>query len=149
MTIGDRLKWRLEKEDWSTRHFQGLVKSEAEEGARGVSYASVYEYVEGKMEPPISFLRAAANVLHVRTAWLAFGEEPMTEQERQAPDELPEGVDVEPRWLELIGCYAASSSRRSHDGARFHLRRPETRVGHHWERFSQPLPERLGGSPTP
>jgi len=74
MSISDRLKQLLLERSWSTRRFQEEVKGRAGEGTRGVSYASVWEYVEGKTDPPLSFLRVAAEVLGVREGWLATGE---------------------------------------------------------------------------
>lgn len=80
MTISDRLKQLLAERNWSTRRFQEEVRDRAGEGTRGVSYASVWEYVEGRTDPPLSFLRVAAEVLGVREAWLASGEGPQTDK---------------------------------------------------------------------
>lgn len=79
MTISERLKELLEERKWSTRAFQEEVKRRAGEGTRGVSYASVWEYVEGRTDPPLSFLRVAAEVLDVREAWLTTGDGPRTD----------------------------------------------------------------------
>ncbi len=75
MDISGRLKAELEERDWSTRRFQQEVRQIAP-NARGTSYASVYEYVDGRTDPPLSFLAVAAKVLNLRPAWLAFGDEP-------------------------------------------------------------------------
>jgi transcriptional regulator with XRE-family HTH domain len=80
VTISDRLKQLLAERKWSTRRFQEEVRDRAGEGTRGVSYASVWEYVEGRTDPPLSFLRVAAEVLGVREAWLASGEGPQTDK---------------------------------------------------------------------
>lgn len=77
-TISDRLSQKLEATGESTRSFQQKVQAAAEEGTRGVSYASVYEYVNGQTDPPLSFLRVAAEVLGVKLAWLVTGEGPET-----------------------------------------------------------------------
>ena len=73
-SISERLRKELKARTptMSTRQFQKAVEDEAGKGTRGTSYASVYEYVEGKSktEPPLSFLRPAAKVLGVRLAWL-------------------------------------------------------------------------------
>lgn len=88
MSISERLQKELkdQKPAWTTRKFQIAVEKEAGEGARGTSYASVYEYVEGKgrTEPPLSFLRPAARVLGVSPRWLAFGGRYRTLEEEAA-----------------------------------------------------------------
>lgn len=43
-----------------------------EDGGR--TYAQINEYLQGRVEPPLEVVRAAARVLGVRPAWLAFGE---------------------------------------------------------------------------
>lgn len=80
MTISDRLSQLLAERDWSTRRFQEEVRERAGEGTRGVSYASVWEYVEGRTDPPLSFLRVAAQVLGVREAWLSSGQGPQSDK---------------------------------------------------------------------
>ena len=81
MSRAEELKAR--KPVLSTRQFQKAVEDEAGQGTRGTSYASVYEYVEGKSktEPPLSFLRPAAKVLGVRLAWLISKDGKRTEEE--------------------------------------------------------------------
>ena len=73
--IALRLRKKIAQLFASTRKFQQAVEAAAP-AATGVSYASVYAYVEGKSKapPPLPFLIAAANVLNVRPAWLAFGD---------------------------------------------------------------------------
>lgn len=80
MSISERLKQLLEQREWSTRRFQEEVRARAGKSTRGVSYSSVYEYVEGRTEPPLSFLRVAADVLGVRESWLTTGEGPKTDE---------------------------------------------------------------------
>ena len=84
MSISERLRKELARTPpTSTRQFQKAVEDEAGKGTRGTSYASVYEYVEGKSktEPPLSFLRPAAKVLGVRLAWLVSEDGKRTERE--------------------------------------------------------------------
>ena len=85
MSISERLKKELKARTpaMTTRQLQKEVEKEAGKGTRGTSYASVYEYVEGKgkAEPPLSFLRPAAEVLGIRLEFLISGEGPQTEEE--------------------------------------------------------------------
>lgn len=76
--IRERLKGKVDELFESTRQFQIALEEAAAPGTKGTSYASVYDYVEGRAKgaPPIEFLNAAAKVLNVRPAWLAFGDEP-------------------------------------------------------------------------
>ena len=84
MSISARLQAELNRPSQvlrSTRDFQKRVARTATKGARGTSYASVYDYVTGKAEPPLSFLRPAAKVLDVRLEWLITGEGDRTQSE--------------------------------------------------------------------
>jgi len=47
----------------------------------GSSYPVIHRYLRGKTTPPIEFIDAAAGLLGVRRAWLAFGEGEPTEVE--------------------------------------------------------------------
>ncbi len=87
MGIAERLKKRLKDLGWSTRRFQQEVEKVAPD-VTGTSYASVYAYVDGRTDPPLSFLTVAAQVLRVRPAWLAFGDPP----ESPAEDPVRETV---------------------------------------------------------
>lgn len=79
MTISDRLRQRMEFQGWNVSQLRERVLAIAPGESRGTSYASVHAYVNGKgPEPPLSFLRPAAEVLGVRLAWLAAGDEPPT-----------------------------------------------------------------------
>ena len=93
MDIGSRLKAEIEGREWSTRRFQQEVERIAP-GTRGTSYASVYEYVDGRTDPPLSFLTVAAKVLNVRPAYLAFGDEP------KSPVEEAMKADGRSRFME-------------------------------------------------
>lgn len=62
---------------WSMNRLSGETK------ARGSSYGSVHNYLNGKSEPPLEFLIAAADVLRVNREYLAFGRGHMTEAESE------------------------------------------------------------------
>lgn len=85
MSISERLQQELKTRTpaMSKRQLQKAVEKEAGKGTKGTSYASVYEYVEGKgkTEPPLSFLRPTADVLGVRLEWLITGDGLRTEEE--------------------------------------------------------------------
>ena len=95
MDIGSRLKAEIEGREWSTRRFQQEVERIAPD-TRGTSYASVYEYVDGRTDPPLSFLTVAAKVLNVRPAYLAFGDEP------KSPVEEAMKADGRSRFMEEV-----------------------------------------------
>lgn len=78
---GSRLKAYLERHDISVRSFQQQL---AASNVRGSAYSSVWSYLEGRVEPPMAFLEAAARELNVRIAWLAFGEGDVTEAAQEA-----------------------------------------------------------------
>lgn len=82
MSIQQRLKDEVAKEWASLRQFQQAVEK-TDPDARGVSYASVHAYVEGKEEvdPPLSFLRVAADLFGVRLGWLTTGVGPRTDDD--------------------------------------------------------------------
>jgi transcriptional regulator with XRE-family HTH domain len=40
----------------------------------GSSRTMIHQYIAGKVEPSLAFVSAAAEILGVREAWLAFGE---------------------------------------------------------------------------
>ena len=71
-TIADRLRSAVDA--WgSVRAFQGQM---AERNVPGTSTGAVYRYLNGEVEPPVSFLTAAAAVLGVSPHWLILGSEP-------------------------------------------------------------------------
>ena len=80
-TISARLRWAINRTGRSLRDVQQEL---AKRGVRGSSYASFHGYVTNPDEiPPLELLTAAADVLGVRPAWLAFNEgEPTEEGER-------------------------------------------------------------------
>ena len=75
-TISERLQEELDRLHWDIQTLKNRVSDlseEAEGKVRGVGYSSVYGYVKGAIpDPPLSFLRLAAEALGVREAWLAF-----------------------------------------------------------------------------
>ncbi|MGI9076839.1 MAG: hypothetical protein ACR2G6_05825 [Gemmatimonadaceae bacterium] len=83
--IAGRLDRVVRENDLSRRHFQRLIHAEP---GGGPGYSAVWNYVEGKKDPPVDFLLAAAKVLGVRFAWLVTGQGARTDAdaEREARD---------------------------------------------------------------
>lgn len=84
-TVAERLQQALHQwnpgtgREPSIRQFQQEL--EMRSGVRGTTYASVHSYFSGRApSPPLSFLEAAADILGVRAAWLAFDDGEMTEE---------------------------------------------------------------------
>lgn len=69
-TVASRLRSTIEARGVSIRSFQKKAK---QAGAPTSEYASVYRYVTGKVEPPLDWIRVAAELLGVPADWLAFG----------------------------------------------------------------------------
>jgi transcriptional regulator with XRE-family HTH domain len=89
---GERLARALQRgpKPMSVRALAELVGQRFGE-LRGASYGGIRQYAEGKVRHPrIDLLRAIAEVLGVRSDWLAFGEGSMTEDEEQARRAEPE-----------------------------------------------------------
>ena len=105
MSISDRLNERIDHRFRSIREFQKAVEEVATEGMRGISYGSVYQYVKGGLEPPLSFLRPAADVLGVKLGWLITGEGPRTDDEERVTryEHLGPGSLVVDEPLESMG----------------------------------------------
>lgn len=70
VTVSDRLNEALQIRGRSTRSFQQEL---AERDVPGASTAAVYRYLKGEAEPSLAFIEAAAEILDLRTPWLAFG----------------------------------------------------------------------------
>lgn len=87
--IAIRLKQALERRKRSIRSFQQALRAK---NVYGSSYASVYEYVQGRTTPPLEFLEAAAPELAVRLGWLVTGEGEITEAEEEAVRAIPSGA---------------------------------------------------------
>lgn len=91
-TTGKRLRWAIKEfgprprnrpgAEGSIRGFHGELQELVPEG-QGRSYQMLHRYLGDETSPPAAFLEAAAKVLGVRERWLATGEGPPTEQERE------------------------------------------------------------------
>ena len=81
-SIADRLRIGLRE---SRRSIRWLTQMVRERDVRGSSHSSVQSYVSGSAntDPPIEFLRAAAELLGVREAWLISGEGLATEEQEK------------------------------------------------------------------
>lgn len=108
-TVGERLRFAMDT--WGTRAgverlgvrtFADLMR-ERFPNVPGTSRAMLQQYLSGAVEPPLAFLRAAADLLNVRPAWLGFGEAPMiaevSEEDAARADNLLD--DMLPAWDEL------------------------------------------------
>ena len=80
MTFGERLRTELKSQDVSIRAFHFKLH---EQKVRGSSYSSVRSYIDDTAKPPLEFIRAAAEFLNVREAYLESGEPPRTDAEAQ------------------------------------------------------------------
>lgn len=95
-TIGDRLQKGLDAHsDLGDVRAVYRALSAGETGYR-TTYSTVARYFSGDVkEPPLDFLKAAAPVLSVSPAWLAFGDGPMRPVDSGGPfSELGEEADV-------------------------------------------------------
>ena len=72
--LGDRLRLAVDEAFKTHKKFIAAIGSG---GLRGTSMQAVYDYFKNDREPSLEFIRAAADLLSVREAWLAFGQEPM------------------------------------------------------------------------
>ena len=96
-TVGVRLRAAVGR--WgSIRSFAKAVK-DSPEGGR--SSRMIHSYLKGTRDPPLSFIRDAAQLLRVREAWLAFGEYPISDVVVAVDDDLT--PRVEEKWEWLIG----------------------------------------------
>jgi transcriptional regulator with XRE-family HTH domain len=81
-TVGDRLRFALDM--WGdlpgarmgVRTFVERMR-ERYPDVPGTSRGMIQQYLNGSVEPPLAFLRAASSLLEVRPAWLAFGDGPV------------------------------------------------------------------------
>ena len=73
--IGRRLKRALDNLEKTQNWLSVRLR---DHGIRGSGYASVRTYVRGEVRPGLEFIRAAADALGVREAWLERGEGDMT-----------------------------------------------------------------------
>ena len=96
--VGNRLKLALERRERSIRSFQRALHDQR---IHGSSYASVYQYVQGRTSPPLEFLEGAAKELAVRVSWLVSGEGLMgvEDKERHFGEELADLIVQRHPWL--------------------------------------------------
>jgi hypothetical protein len=84
-TLPMRLQWAIDRQPWQGRRrglrlFQSRIEERARElekaGGKleGVHLSSIQGYVSGDVEPSLTFLREAADLLAVRRAWLIEGD---------------------------------------------------------------------------
>lgn len=85
-TLGERLRWAIDQQqpEGKSRGVGLLISRLKEHGALGANYPSINSYLSDKVEPPLAFVREAANALGVRVEWLAFGVGKPTEAEEAA-----------------------------------------------------------------
>ncbi len=99
MPTSERLALALKRSGFSSIHAFKVALILSYPDVKGGSYSSVHSYFKG-VDPPLEFLIAAAEVLHVRLVWLRTGEgsiEDQTPRESTAPDE--EG------WLDVLALF--------------------------------------------
>ena len=79
-TVGARLREALELQADGPRTIIWLHEQMEEAEVPGSGYSNIQRYVAGKEgnPPSLEWLEGAAKVLKVRSAWLAFGEAPMS-----------------------------------------------------------------------
>jgi hypothetical protein len=80
-TSGERLRGAIERKEISVREFHRKMKAK---GIPGSSYPNIHRYLSDEVDAPLEFLRAAAEVLEVRAAFLALNDGAMTEREQRA-----------------------------------------------------------------
>jgi transcriptional regulator with XRE-family HTH domain len=83
MTVGERLRNRLEKAGLSVREFHRRMD---ELGVSGSSYPNIHRYLADRADPPLEFLRQAAKLLGCRFPWLVAEQGLPTEEEERAED---------------------------------------------------------------
>jgi hypothetical protein len=78
----ERLNDAVKGGGWNASEFQAKLSTFK---VKGSSYGSVWAYLNkpDAPAPPMEFFEVAAHVLGVRPAWLAFGDEPRTEEEQR------------------------------------------------------------------
>lgn len=110
-SVSERLRDALERREKNMSWLHEQVK---DSGVRGSSYGSVYAYVTGeaKTEPPLEFLREAADALKVPLAYLVTGDEPVTEEEAEVGGIAGKTVDELDSSDELEAFIAAAEGDR-------------------------------------
>jgi transcriptional regulator with XRE-family HTH domain len=92
MELADRLRDAIERKGLSIR---GFHRAMAAMEVSGSSYPVIHRYLSGTATPPLEFISAAADLLRVREAWLAFEIGPRTELDEALED--PEGSEIADR----------------------------------------------------
>ena len=94
MIIGERLKQKVEEmgktRQWLSDELQKLPNADEIEGT---SYASIHSYWRGDVEPPLSFLLAAADLLDVSAGWLILGDRPADRSTTLVPGTMTGSLD--------------------------------------------------------
>lgn len=97
-TFAGRLRWAMDQQRPEGRRrgvrlFQRRISAKRYKDVPGTSLSAIQTYLRGA-EPARPFIAAAADVLKVRAAWLAFGEGAPTQAEEAARREAGE----RPQW---------------------------------------------------
>lgn len=93
-SIAQRLQDALRRSGSDKKAFAADMRSRL--GDRGgVSYPTVLGYFDGSALPSVEWLTAAADILDVRAAWLAFGDGAMTQEQQDRLTMRPEGDSVD------------------------------------------------------
>lgn len=103
--IGERLRQALQLQNRrSIRSFQKELAGKAPRtGIKGTSYASVHDYVSGKVVPRPDWLSAAARILGVRLQWLSAGTGAMTHMDSvEGVDQTLEHLNQEAAKLRVL-----------------------------------------------
>lgn len=72
-TFAERLRWAIDEQPREGRRRGLRLFVKRMEGVQGASLSQVQAYLRGQTEPSLPFVQAAAHMLGVRAAWLAFG----------------------------------------------------------------------------
>jgi hypothetical protein len=121
-TFADRLRWaydrqRPEGRQRGLRLFQRKLSAKRYKDVPGTSLSAIQSYLRG-VEPTRPFIEAAAEVLKVRAAWLAFGEGAPTQAEEAARREAGERSRWEVRGEEEFRAHlpwdSMSTASRAH-----------------------------------
>ena len=124
-TIAERLDRAIKRmPPDGKQHGVALLKRRLK-GVKGATYPSIGSYLDGSTEPPVTFLRAAAPVLGVRAAWLAFGEGKPTEAQQAAHEVKTE--ELAERWAATLEVQFAAFAYLS-DAAKFEIWRVWVRM---------------------
>ena len=111
-TVGDRLDWAIHTHQTQEGRSLGVgllikkLEARAEtqgEKAVGATYPSIASYLKGETEPPLTFLRAVADVLDVNLAWLALREGAPTKAHAEAVEATDASVAAVQELESMLG----------------------------------------------